>query len=214
MKKIVAVFLICLVCGSSCFGCGTVENQNKESEHSHNYGEWEISTEATCSMEGEKIRYCECGETETKSVPKIEHKWVEATYESPKKCSVCGETIGEKLEKIMPTAKFSNSNYLVVYKANGLASARLDDLQAFVYESSNGKYKMELILKGYMKNISYKLGSEKWAFNYRILISGDDGLLYDSEDILSSTYYEGESVSLYETIYDLPYSSNYEITIL
>jgi len=40
-----------------------------------------------------------CGVECTRCGEAIEHTWVDATYEAPKTCSVCGETEGEKLEE-------------------------------------------------------------------------------------------------------------------
>ena len=72
-------------------------------EHEHEWGEWTTTKVATCTSEGSQNRTCECGETETKTIPAIGHtdgKWVlesEATCTAAgskiQPCSVCNETI-------------------------------------------------------------------------------------------------------------------------
>lgn len=47
-------------------------------EHTeHVFGEWETSKEATCTENGEEIRHCECGETETRVVEATGHNYVD-----------------------------------------------------------------------------------------------------------------------------------------
>ncbi len=56
-----------------CNWCNKVENRETPIDlKNHSYGEWEITTEATCKDEGEKVRYCTrpgCYAAETASVP-------------------------------------------------------------------------------------------------------------------------------------------------
>ena len=71
--------------------------------HTHKFGEWETTKNATCSTDGEQTRFCDCGEAQTKSVPATEHtividSAVEATCTSTgltegKHCSVCNEIL-------------------------------------------------------------------------------------------------------------------------
>ena len=76
----------------------------EESDHVHNWSEWTVTTPATCTATGVETRTCECGRTETRDIPMLEHtageavreNVVEATcfaagsYESVVYCSVCG----------------------------------------------------------------------------------------------------------------------------
>ena len=74
--------------------------------HEHVYGEWSVKKEATCTENGRKVRVCECGEKETKSIPAKNHiggEWItdaEATCaEAGSKrqvCPVCNATISTK----------------------------------------------------------------------------------------------------------------------
>jgi hypothetical protein len=80
--------------------------------HEHVYGNWVVTTAASCTSDGTATRTCECGEAETKAITKLPHsygKWVttrEATCTAEgaqtRSCS-CG-----KLETIA-TNKLSHS---------------------------------------------------------------------------------------------------------
>ena len=67
-------------------------------EHSHVYGEWEIFKNPTCAEQGIYRRFCECGDTQQKSIDKITHTVGEWTFnedgtEKRLLCSVCSRTI-------------------------------------------------------------------------------------------------------------------------
>ena len=67
-------------------------------EHEHTFGEWEQTAEPTCTVEGARVRRCECGETETEKIPVVMHTATEATCKEESVCEVCGEVLGAKLE--------------------------------------------------------------------------------------------------------------------
>ena len=55
--------------------------------HVHEYGEW-TTTEATCTKDGVKLRYCECGEEERETIPATGHSlgdWYEAVAPTEEK---------------------------------------------------------------------------------------------------------------------------------
>ena len=69
----------------------------------HAWGEWKVTTPATCTEDGVKTRTCSvCGETETAAIPAVGHTWGEWEVTTPatcteagvktRTCSVCGET--------------------------------------------------------------------------------------------------------------------------
>ena len=69
----------------------------------HVWGEWEVTTPATCTEDGVKTRVCSfCGESETAVIPALGHTWGEWEVTTPatcteagvktRTCSVCGET--------------------------------------------------------------------------------------------------------------------------
>ena len=85
---IVCVFM--LVSATACGGDGV------GSECTHNWGEWQTKTQATCTQEGAKERKCTlCEETESDKIAMLAHSWVSATCSAPKTCSVCAITEGE-----------------------------------------------------------------------------------------------------------------------
>ena len=68
MKKIALLILsitilLCLV------ACNQGQNQVPTPEHTHSFGEWSVSKNATCTEDGVKARYCNCGEKQSESIP-------------------------------------------------------------------------------------------------------------------------------------------------
>lgn len=70
--------------------------------HTHAFGEWTVTTPATCTKDGVKTRTCACGETETQTIPATGHTFGDWTVTTPatctedgvesRTCSACGET--------------------------------------------------------------------------------------------------------------------------
>ena len=70
--------------------------------HTHAFGEWTVTTPATCTEDGVKSRTCVCGATETRSIDATGHSFGEWTVTTPatctadgvesRTCSACGET--------------------------------------------------------------------------------------------------------------------------
>ena len=62
---------------------------------SHQWGEWTIKENATCTREGTQERKCsECGDIETSSIAALGHTWKDATCTAPKTCLTCQATEG------------------------------------------------------------------------------------------------------------------------
>ena len=55
-------------------------------EHTHSFGDWQITKEATCTETGTEMRTCECGYFEERELAALGHDYVDG------KCSRCGET--------------------------------------------------------------------------------------------------------------------------
>ncbi len=80
--------------------------------HAHEYGEWSVTKEASCSIEGERTRSCSCGEVETGRIAKEMHvrgEWVTVTEptctekgEKKVSCTQCGEVIVTADVDILP----------------------------------------------------------------------------------------------------------------
>ena len=66
-------------------------------------GDWSIGTNATCTIDGFKIRYCKksgCDYSETDPIVAAGHSWVAATCTVPKTCSVCDATDGTTIPHV------------------------------------------------------------------------------------------------------------------
>lgn len=82
------------------------ESEPKEEAHEHAYTS-SVTTEPTCSTVGTMTYTCECGDTYTEEIPKVEHtpgEWEitkKATLlsdgEKVQKCTVCGEVIATEV---------------------------------------------------------------------------------------------------------------------
>ena len=84
-------------------GGNVVVDEVEAPECEHEWGEWEVTTPATCETAGVETRTCtKCGETETREIAALGHNWgewevtTEATCEEPgvetRTCANCGET--------------------------------------------------------------------------------------------------------------------------
>ena len=87
MKKTVLMCIITIIICLAFSGCS----------HTHTFGDWKITKQATCKEEGERVRSCECGEIQTEKIELTDHKWKAATCTSPKICTVCNAKEGSSL---------------------------------------------------------------------------------------------------------------------
>ena len=62
MKKKLLILILTCVSLVSC-----------KKPHEHSFSEWKVTKVATCNLEGEEKRTCECGEVETQSIAKLQH---------------------------------------------------------------------------------------------------------------------------------------------
>ena len=113
MKKIFVLALI-LMCVFVIASCDNSQNDTPNSSssgdtnpvtdaHVHEYGEWSIVKNSTCSVKGEEERICSCGAKKTQYIDTLAHtevidSAVMPTYTSEgktegKHCSVCNEVI-------------------------------------------------------------------------------------------------------------------------
>ena len=88
MKKILLLCVILIVATLCLAAC----NQNT---HTHSFGEWETRKSPTCNTEGERARYCSCGEKQTEIIyaTGIHTEVIEAAV--PATCTESGLTEGK-----------------------------------------------------------------------------------------------------------------------
>ena len=96
MKKFYLISAIIILCASllslsSCSG-----------DHTHEYGEWDVTIQSTCENDGSRERSCSCGEVEREIIPAghTSSKWFtvkEATCtadgERTRGCTKCGKEL-------------------------------------------------------------------------------------------------------------------------
>ena len=117
-----------------------------------------------------------------------------------------------------PTVSFKDS-YKKIYNMTisgstvtiGTSRGVLDNLQATVSLRSDGTCKIELVLKGKVE----RLPNSRAAFSFYIYIYDADGKIVNQKELYTTkTYYEvGEEISIYKTIYNLPYSTSYTVKL-
>lgn len=115
-------YYVCMVTTSS-GGMGyssvvpvTVKEPDTETTHHHEFGDWMVTTEPTCTESGIKARECDCGHTERAEIPPTGHHWDEGKIavlptadtdgEMLYSCAVCGQMRPETI-KTGPTGETS-----------------------------------------------------------------------------------------------------------
>lgn len=89
--------------------------QDSTPEHTHSFGEWSVTKNATCTEDGVKTRYCNCGEKQSETVPTINHTEVIDEAVAPtctdlgktegSHCSTCGLVLVQ--QDVIPTISHS-----------------------------------------------------------------------------------------------------------
>ena len=103
--------------------CGQGSTPTPTPEHTtHNFGEWSVTKNATCTEDGVKTRYCSCGEKQSDAIPATGHnKQVIPAVESTCtengltegiKCLDCGEIL--VTQTIIPVIDHSFGDWLTV----------------------------------------------------------------------------------------------------
>ena len=95
MKKLFLTLSLVLMLVFAFAACDSGDNGG-DTPHTHAYGEWETTKEASCTEEGTKVRRCSCLEQETETIPATGHSfgaWVvvkePTNTEAGKKVRIC-----------------------------------------------------------------------------------------------------------------------------
>lgn len=163
------VFANCSRKGKTTYTCSKCGKERIEitdyNKNMHNY-EKKITKEATCTEDGIMTFTCiNCKKSYEEPI-KAEHKWVSATCLEPEKCSVCGETRGEK----------SNSH---TFKDGKCIICGLDENKTIVSSGVTFKVKKEEINLNYYNqsfsmsdiNIKYERSTGGWS-NFYVYYNG------------------------------------------
>ena len=103
MKKLLSVLMLLLA-----LVCVFAACDEEEAPHTHAFGEWSVTTAATCTTNGEETRSCACGESETQVIAAtgvhVYGEWVTVTAAT---CQVEGAQVrtcacGESETKVLP----------------------------------------------------------------------------------------------------------------
>lgn len=101
--------------GEKCSRCGDAKSGDIIKAAGHSFGDWKVTTAATCTAKGTETRTCsKCNTQETKEIAMTSHTagndWVilrdascRAAGEKAKKCSICG--------KVMETAEIASLSH-------------------------------------------------------------------------------------------------------
>ncbi len=65
-----------------------------EAPHEHEWSDWTVTVEPTCTEKGEETRSCECGEVETREIEALGHDYVNG------KCTRCEDALTSKFEDV------------------------------------------------------------------------------------------------------------------
>lgn len=95
-KRLFFATLFLLLCLPACRQSSPSPSPNEESDgrpHTeHRFGEWQITSEATCTEVGIRVRICQiCRHMETETLPKKEHAFGEWTQTAPQSCTESGQ---------------------------------------------------------------------------------------------------------------------------
>ena len=121
MKKIFAIILLTAIMVSMFVSC--------KYHNAHEFGEWEITKKATCTKTGLKERSCECGKSETETIPATDHNYVDGV------CTMCGQV------SYVPT---SDEYFIFTELSDGTYSVAAKDIEnlpatVVIPSSHNGK---------------------------------------------------------------------------
>ena len=207
MKKAITIIFIAIMI-FSLVACKSNDN------HTHQFEEWQISKNPTCTEDGMKVRYCSCGEMQSQNIPTLGHtevidKEVEPTCTKTgltqgKHCSVCDEILVNQ-QVIDATGHEWGMGTCITppaclkcfeEKPNSEPLGHLYDDDGVCYRcgGEDPEYKLSIISNTYNIDLEYE---SKVAY---ITMSGGDTISYeiDNTDIVSCEWgdWDGDTIPL------------------
>ena len=144
MKKLfltLALILTLVFAFTACDGGNT--------PHTHAYGEWETTKEASCIEEGTKVRRCACLEQESETIPATGHTesdWIVDKKPSKNEdgskhteCTVCGDRIKEETIPVTGSIGLEYADSFDGYYCSVTGIGTCNDTQIFVPATISGK---------------------------------------------------------------------------
>lgn len=132
MKRTIALLLV-LVTLLSLVACGSPSTiDNNQTQHTHSFGEWAITKNATCTGAGLKERTCSCGEKETQSIAALGHSTRQGI------CETCGQFINELAAEVNELSEFVSDISLATELIDKVYLASI--LTADTYKAAKNTY--------------------------------------------------------------------------
>ena len=125
MKK-VALLILCFTILICLVACNQGQNQTPTPEHTHSFGEWSVTKNPTCTEDGIKARYCDCGEKQSDTIPALNHTTVIDEAVAPT-CTTAGKTEGKHCatcdtllvkQETVPTLPHTYGEWITIKVAN------------------------------------------------------------------------------------------------
>ena len=85
-----AVTLACALLLVACFEQPSVVSEG-DGAHIHSFDAWEVTKNPTCTLQGEKVRYCSCGEMQSGAIAETGHSFGEWVVTKQPSCTEQGE---------------------------------------------------------------------------------------------------------------------------
>ena len=160
MKKLLCIFVLLftvILLLSSCDDLdlpivGNGDNGN-DSAHVHEFGDWCLTKSPGCVSEGQETRYCSCGESQTKVIVSVGHKY-QSTQASPT-CTAkgyttytctCGDTYTEYVDAlghsynsgVVTTAPGCETKGIKTFTCGNCSDSYTEEIEALEHSFDNG----------------------------------------------------------------------------
>ena len=199
--------------------------------HQHSWSDWEIEQEASCTAKGQKVRYCDCGEEQTKKISAVEHtegEWIvdqEATCTQEGKqhlvCAVCNQTVKEE---VIP----SNGTHDYKSEITQNATCQTVGLSTFTCSICQDTYTEQVSCKSYSSTQIHEMYVDSVGEVVTYDRSGDEFVLgscfvYTADGVVITNYHvieDAYSVKItladktYNVDYVLAYDKNIDVAVL